>query len=361
MRIQFLDGFRGLAILLVVIFHAYVQWPGHYPYGSDYANIPVIKLGWLGVQLFFLLSGFVIFMTLDKTETFRVFVYKRWLRLFPAMLIASLLIYSTLPIFHERPDGIPPNMLSLLPGLTFTLPSWWSKLVGFDIPLLESAFWSLYVEFKFYIIAGATYFILGRKFLIPVLVALFVFWIIIFFLSTSVEHQFLHILKTISNALSLKHFGWFAAGAMFYSYFQTQKNSWFYAGIVLMVLSSLVVRIDALGFDYEVIIGALLISALFAVSFKSSLLQNLLQSKVLVFIGFISYPLYLIHENAMTAIIIKMADWAPWLHPFLYPYPAILFLVITAYIIAKYLEPRLSSLFRLKMQNKVVKTNIEMS
>jgi peptidoglycan/LPS O-acetylase OafA/YrhL len=45
MRIHFLDGFRGLAILLVVIFHAYAQWPEHYPYGSDYANIPVIKLG----------------------------------------------------------------------------------------------------------------------------------------------------------------------------------------------------------------------------------------------------------------------------------------------------------------------------
>ena len=361
MRIQFLDGFRGLAILLVIIFHAYVQWPGHYPYGSDYASIPVIKLGWLGVQLFFLISGFVIFMTLDKTETFRVFFYKRWLRLFPAMLIASVLIYSTLPIFHERPDGIPPNMLSLLPGLTFTLPSWWSKLMGFDIPLLESAFWSLYVEFKFYVIAGVTYFLLGRKLLIPVLVALFTLWIVVYGISTVTESQLLSVAQSITNALDLKHFGWFAAGAMFYSYYQNQDHRWFYAGISMMVISSLTVRLEALGFDFEVISGALLISAIFAISFKSSLLQSLLQSKVLVFFGFISYPLYLIHENAMTSIIIKMADWTPWLHPFFYPYPAIAFLVITAYIIAKYLETWLSRFFRCNAKSKTVETNVEMS
>lgn len=348
MRIQFLDGFRGLAILLVVIYHAYAQWPEHYPYGDNYADIPVIKLGWLGVQLFFLISGFVIFMTLDKTESFRAFIYKRWIRLFPAMLVASLLIYLTLSFFHERPDGIPPNILSIVPGLTFTLPSWWSKLVGFEIPLLESAFWSLYVEFKFYIIAGVTYFFLGRAFLIPVLVTLFVFWLVTFVISTKIDSQYINLLQTISNALSLKHFGWFAAGAVLYIHFQTQNKQWLYAGVALMILSSLVVRIDALGFDSEVIIGALLISALFTVSFKSKLLQRILQTRVLVFFGFISYPLYLIHENAMTSMIIKMESGTPWLHPFLYPYPAIIFLTFTAYIIAKYVEPRLSGLFRLR-------------
>ena len=359
MRLQFLDGFRGLAILLVVIFHAYVQWPEHYPYGDSYAEFPVIKLGWLGVQLFFLISGFVIFMTLDKTETFRMYIYKRWLRLFPAMLIASVLIYATLPIFHERPDGIPPNILSLLPGLTFTLPSWWSKLVGFDIPLLESAFWSLYVEFKFYVIAGLTYFILGRKFLIPVLVSLFAFWFVVYSLSTVVEFQFLGILKSISNALDLKHFGWFAAGAMFYLNFQNQKpradEKWFNLGILMMIASSFTVKSEAVGFDFEIVIGALLISAIFAVSFKSRMLQQLLQSKILLFFGFISYPLYLIHENAMTSIIIKMADLAPWLHPFLSPYPAILFLVSVAYVISRYWEPKLIKLLDLRSHPKKVR------
>ena len=361
MRIQFLDGFRGLAILLVMLFHAYVPRPDVYPYGDIYAEFPLFKLGWLGVQLFFLISGFVIFMTLDKTQTFKRFLFKRWLRLFPAMLIASILIYSTLPIFHERPDGIPPNIWSILPGLTFTLPTWWSKLLGFDIPLMESAFWSLYVEVKFYVIAGFVYYFLGRKYLMPVLVALFAFWIIVFNLSTVFESRVLEILSILINALSLKQFGWFAAGALFYIYFQSKENKWFSYAIVVMLISAVTVRIEALGFDAEVIAGSIFISALFALSFKSNLLQKILQNKGLVFIGFISYPLYLIHENATTSMIVKMADFAPWLHPFLTPYLPMIMVVFVAYIIARYLEPILIKLFSFKKQVTTVLIRKELS
>ena len=354
MRLQFLDGFRGLAIILVIIFHAYVPRIEYYPYGDAYADIPVINLGWLGVQLFFLISGFVIFMTLDKTESFRVFIYKRWLRLFPAMLIVSVFIYATALIFYERPDGIP-NLLSLLPGLTFTLPSWWSKLLGVEVQQLEHVFWSLYVEFKFYVLAGATYFIFGRKFLIPALVVLYALWLVTYGLSTVIESRLLSVIQSATNALSLKQFGWFAAGSMFYSYFQNKDNKWFYSGIAMMLVSAFTVRLDSLGFDLEAIIGALLISALFAFSLKSSWLQNFLQNKLLTFLGLISYPLYLIHENMMTSLIIKMADITPWLHPFLTPYPAILFLVAVAYLISNSLEPSLSQLLDFRRHPKKIK------
>ena len=354
MRLQFLDGFRGLAIILVIIFHAYVSRPEHFPYGDAYVDIPVINLGWLGVQLFFLISGFVIFMTLDKTESFRVFIYKRWLRLFPAMLIASLFIYFTSSFFYERPSGIP-KFLSLLPGLTFTLPSWWSKLLGVEVQQLEPVFWSIYVEFKFYVLAGATYFIFGRRFLIPALVALYTLWLVTYGLSTVIESQLLSIIQSVTNAFSLKQFGWFAAGSMFYRYFQKKDDRWFYAGIAMMVVSAFTVRLDAFGFDFEIIIGALIISALFAISLKSSLLQSLLKNKLLTFLGFISYPLYLIHENMMVSLIIKMADITPWLHPFLTPYPAILFVVAVAYLISNNLEARLSRLLDVRRYAKKIK------
>ena len=361
MRIQFLDGFRGLAILLVMLFHAYVPRPDVYPYGDSYAEFPLFKLGWLGVQLFFLISGFVIFMTLDKTETFKRFIFKRWLRLFPAMLIASVLIYSTLPIFHERPDGVPPNIWSILPGLTFTLPTWWSKLLGFEIPLMESAFWSLYVEVKFYVIAGFVYYFLGRKYLVPMLVSLFALWVIIFNLSVVFESRILEVLTVIINALSLKHFGWFAAGALFYIYFQSKENKWFNYAIVVMLISAVTVRIEALGFDAEVIAGSFMISALFALSFKAILLQKILQNKGLVFIGFISYPLYLIHENATTSMIVKLADFAPWLYPFLYPYLPMIMVIALAYIIARFMEPALIKVLSFKKQTTKILTLKESS
>jgi peptidoglycan/LPS O-acetylase OafA/YrhL len=300
-------------------------------------------------------------MTLDKTQTFKRFLFKRWLRLFPAMLIASVLIYLTLPIFHERPDGIPPNIWSILPGLTFTLPTWWSNLLGFEIPLLESAFWSLYVEVKFYVIAGFVYYFLGRKYLVPVLVALFAIWIIVFNLSVVFESRVLGILSVLINALSLKHFGWFAAGALFYIYFQSKENKWFSYAIVVMLISAATVRIEVLGFDAEVIAGSFLISALFALSFKSDLLQKILQNKGLVFFGFISYPLYLIHENATASMIIKVAGFAPWMHSFLTPYLPMVMVVFVAYIIARYLEPILIKLFSFKKQVTTVLIRKELS
>ncbi len=101
-RISFLDGLRGVAIILVVFFHAYgnpYQF-GRYPYGDTFAG--VISYGWVGVQLFFMISGFVIFMTLEKCRNFQEFICRRWLRLFPAMLMCSLIIYLTVPLFPDR-------------------------------------------------------------------------------------------------------------------------------------------------------------------------------------------------------------------------------------------------------------------
>ena len=86
-RIAFLDGLRGIAILLVVFYHAYTRWSDIVPYGARYAHFPVAQLGWLGVELFFMISGFVIYMTLEKCRSFGEFLYRRWLRLFPAMLL----------------------------------------------------------------------------------------------------------------------------------------------------------------------------------------------------------------------------------------------------------------------------------
>jgi Predicted acyltransferases len=66
-RITHLDGMRGLAILLVIAYHAYARWPELLPYAATTQHIPLLAFGWVGVQLFFMISGFVIFMTLDKS------------------------------------------------------------------------------------------------------------------------------------------------------------------------------------------------------------------------------------------------------------------------------------------------------
>ena len=77
-RIKYLDGLRGIAILLVILYHAFGGngYNGVIHYGDSFSNILFFKFGYLGVQLFFLISGFVILMTLEKSKSFIHFMYK---------------------------------------------------------------------------------------------------------------------------------------------------------------------------------------------------------------------------------------------------------------------------------------------
>ena len=64
-RLAYLDGMRGVAILLVLLFHAFARWPDLVPYGDQYQSVPLFRVGFIGVNLFFIISGFVILMTLE--------------------------------------------------------------------------------------------------------------------------------------------------------------------------------------------------------------------------------------------------------------------------------------------------------
>jgi peptidoglycan/LPS O-acetylase OafA/YrhL len=75
-RISILDGFRAVAIISVMLYHYFSRWtpPNNkfslYPYGNFY---DYFVWGKLGVQFFFIISGFVIYFTLKKTENLASF------------------------------------------------------------------------------------------------------------------------------------------------------------------------------------------------------------------------------------------------------------------------------------------------
>lgn len=330
-RLDYLDGLRGVAILLVLGFHAYARWPEIVPYGDTYQDFPIFKFGWLGVQLFFLISGFVIFMTLEKTLTLREFIYKRWLRLFPAMLLASFFIYVSSYFLHSRPAG-DPSLYSLIPGLTFIEPSWWDRVFGFDVGILEGAFWSLYVEFKFYVIAGIIYFLVNKKLLAPLLLIFFVGYVLLLYISSVVDYKIIHVAYKISLALSFKHFGWFASGAFFYMSYKNDSPNYFCVALVSAVFSSFFVG------SVDATIAALLISLIFAASLKVNFVQKILVNKVIMFFGFISYPLYLIHENAMISMIVQFSNIFYWINVSFIPAIPIVILSALAYLCAKKYE-----------------------
>jgi peptidoglycan/LPS O-acetylase OafA/YrhL len=153
-HVPVLDGVRGLAIATVLVFHLQSLWaPTH---AAERAVWRVVDNGWLGVDLFFVLSGFLISGILLDTANgpgyFKVFYIRRALRIFPLYYGALVVLFWILPLTRVRHDpayqvlagnqawlwGYATNMLLALRG--------WKA-----VPFYTSHFWSLAVEEQFYI------------------------------------------------------------------------------------------------------------------------------------------------------------------------------------------------------------------
>lgn len=336
-RLHFLDGLRGIAILLVVLYHTYSNaWVELVPYFYPTHDLMIIKYGSHGVPLFFIISGFVISMSLEKCKNFGDFMFKRWLRLFPAMLIASLLILITSPLLTSRPLGNP-YALDIIAGITFIAPTFFRAIFDSQQTMLEGGFWSLFVEVKFYIVAGLLYFTVGQKKMITALVIMFLSSTIFDVLQSRLPGDTAENLKLVFASLDYEYYGWFAAGALFFRYYSSKSISAFIFAIIIALISA-----RALGGLMSIsMLFAVILIVIFACSMFSQTLQNLLSNQVLVFLGFISYPLYLIHENATISIIVQLHNQYDNVPVYVLSLLPMTLMLLISWIIAKYLEPML--------------------
>ena len=162
-RVKELDALRGLAALMVMWYH-FTAFRPQAALGFTY--------GLTGVDLFFVLSGFLIagqlFATINRGRNISVkeFYLKRFFRIIPAYAVV-LALYFLVPVFKEW-EALPP----LWKFLTFT------QNIGLDRKQFGtfSHAWSLCIEEQFYlvlpiIIATAFYFKVGKKliWLLPIL------------------------------------------------------------------------------------------------------------------------------------------------------------------------------------------------
>jgi peptidoglycan/LPS O-acetylase OafA/YrhL len=142
-----LDSLRGVAILLVVFYHGFF-WSNGLTGLSGFAKLFVnlTRIGWLGVNLFFVLSGFLITGILIDSQTnkhyYRRFYVRRALRILPAFY-ALLLILSFIPS-QSRAYLI----------LSFFYLSNLASPLG--IPMTYTMLWSLAVEEHFYFVWPAS-------------------------------------------------------------------------------------------------------------------------------------------------------------------------------------------------------------
>ena len=81
-------------------------------------------------------------MTLEKCENFRDFIARRWLRLFPAMFIATILILSFIYATHLGPWS-DRDIADAVPGLLFINPGLIHVVTRVRLESLDTPFWSL--------------------------------------------------------------------------------------------------------------------------------------------------------------------------------------------------------------------------
>jgi peptidoglycan/LPS O-acetylase OafA/YrhL len=176
-HIPSLDGLRGLAIILVLLFHFTPEGGGRTLVGTMTRWIS--QLGWCGVDLFFVLSGFLItgilFDAKGSPHYFRNFYMRRVLRIFPLYYGVLLAVFVIVPLFHPMTSPEDRRLMQNQHWLWLygaNIP----QAIGNDWPLENSwvklnHFWSLAVEEHFYLVWPAIVFLFSRKTLMRICVA----------------------------------------------------------------------------------------------------------------------------------------------------------------------------------------------
>jgi peptidoglycan/LPS O-acetylase OafA/YrhL len=156
-RLDALDGLRGLAALLVVTHNLLLVQTPTGP--GSHLFVALLDRGWIGVQLFFALSGFLITgILLDaRGEALGRFFARRVLRIFPLYYATLLGVLVLLPALGALPASV---------RLNPALEAWfWVYLSNWVGPYVQGAgpfphFWSLAVEEQFYLLWP---FVVGRR------------------------------------------------------------------------------------------------------------------------------------------------------------------------------------------------------
>jgi peptidoglycan/LPS O-acetylase OafA/YrhL len=311
-RINSLDGLRGVAILLVVCFHYYTLLPRNnktVSYGDYYADFFIFKNGYLGVMLFFCISGFVITQTLFNSSNAATFAIRRFARLWPAMLICSMATF-----FYAKigPTSYTAGILDFVPSLTFIDPQVYNFLLRMNsINWIDGSYWSLFTEVRFYALVAILFYSRKVAFyerLVCVSIAIGLLFPI------SILFQWDLLRKSLSFLLIANYLPYFTFGTgCFYLHSQESKKA---ATLLIVSIVSITLYIAATStnlymasFDPAAMaIGTVVIFALMFGSIKLPALERLLSFKPLTLVGVASYSLYLLHDNIGEKIIIVIGN-----------------------------------------------------
>ncbi len=279
-RAGYIDSLRAIAIILVVLFHYTYHYESEYLLRSDQWKFELARYGWSGVDIFFIVSGYCIGMTIIKTQNFIEFVVRRVARLYPGYLICGLLTL----IFYSYFD-LPGREVDWFTGFMNLIFA--NFIPGMNFKYIDGIYWALMVEIKFYFFFGLIFFFLNS--LKKSINVWFIFCVLGNIISMFDKESFIFITSIFPHA------NLFLIGLLIFHFDKVSLVNKLV--IFLFVIISLLTNERYIGFELYFV---------FLISFVSLfLLKKIdLNIKILSSLGLISYTWYLTH-NAIGIIIIR--------------------------------------------------------
>ena len=330
-----LDLLRFLAAIAVVFFHYTFLNSINSELTPTYPSLEgIFKYGYLGVELFFMISGFVILLTAMKKTAFQ-FTISRIKRLYPAFWVA--LIITTLAIlFFSIDQKTTVGLKEFL--FNFTMVPEYLGSVNID-----PVYWTLQVEIKFYFWIGVILFL--RK--IEHIELFIMIW-----LCFSVLEMF-HFAHHITHFILIPEWApYFCAGALLFrirAHGLTRQRT-----LMLLIAYVLSIYFAIQGAEertilyktyFSPVVTTFIISffyLLFILVISKSIKQ--INSPTFAIIGALTYPLYLIH-NVLGEIV--FSNFSGIMNKYLLLAIVIALMLLISTIISRYFEPAISKFTRL--------------
>lgn len=276
---------------MVLLYHYTTRFSELFPHAGP---LPfTFPTGEFGVELFFVISGFVITMTLDRSKTAADFLLARFSRLYPAYWTGVLVTSAVLALASGPFDAPGANQIAF--NLTMVQEF-------FHVPSVDGVYWTLEVELLFYALALAVF---TTGFMRRLEKPLFV-WLLLAALFASPLWQSYVDAQPFAGALArlliLRFAPFFALGILFHRlYRQEGTRTWNY-GLIVFALA-IVAASAPLAMALVTSAGCLAFSRL-----ARGGGIGLLRARPLVFIGTISYSLYLVHQKIGQTVMAKMLE-----------------------------------------------------
>jgi peptidoglycan/LPS O-acetylase OafA/YrhL len=326
-RLTELDALRGIAALMVTVYHFLLGRVNH---------DSVMKFGTTGVDLFFVISGFVIFMTIERCTTAKEFIVSRFSRLYPAywicVTLTFLLILLALQLgFHQDQK----NNLPTVFVVNLTMLQHY-----FNIRDLDGQYWTLTVELVFYVLMLLLMMSRMLKHIKIIGAAVLCVLLCWRFFYTQISSTQVHSLLLYWVPL-LRYFPLFFAGILFYD---CSINGTGRTNIFLIIVCYLTQVYVYDQFHRHIwILSQIEFACILIVYFASFVLfvfrkLSWIVNRYTLLLGEISYSLYLIHNFAGAKVVMpflmKVAGLPLWTSTFI----ALLIVVSMAYAIHRFVE-----------------------